>query len=173
MNMAGVHLHHGGAGLGAIGMVISFHVAAMYLPGPLVGHLADRYGPRRLLGLGLSLQLAAAVTLQLGDGPGVVGAGLTLLGLGWSAGFLGGTMLLTEALPERSRTAGQGASDFVVQLSAAAGALGAGTVVSLLGYAGLCAIAGCVLLAVLAWVRVSGRRETAPLAGPLRDLAAR
>ncbi|MFI6290463.1 MFS transporter [Nonomuraea sp. NPDC050790] len=150
MNMAGIHLHHHGATLQVIGVVISFHVAAMFLPGPLVGLLADRLGPGRLLVAGLLLQAAAAVVLQSGDGPVVVGTGLVLLGAGWSAGFLAGSIVLTTAIPVPRRPMAQGASDFLMQLTAAAGALAAGTVVSWIGYAGLARGAGVVVLAVLA-----------------------
>lgn len=149
MNMAGIHLHHGGADLSAIGVVISFHVAAMFLPGPLVGHLADRFGPERLLGAGLAVQVAAAVVLQAGQGSVVVGAGLVLLGIGWSAGFIGGSMLLTTAVPVGRRAMAQGAADFVMQLTAAAGALMAGTIVSVLGYEGLARVVAVILLVVI------------------------
>ncbi|MFI6318149.1 MFS transporter [Nonomuraea sp. NPDC050556] len=149
MNMAGIHLHHHGADLAAIGVVISAHVAAMFLPGPLVGYLADRFGAERLLAAGLIIQLGSAVVLQAGDGPVVVGAGLVLLGAGWSAGFIAGSTLLTTAVPVGRRAMAQGASDFVMQLTAAGGALLAGTVVSLFGYQGLARVVAVILLVVI------------------------
>ena len=63
MVMTPVHMGQGGA-VGAtlriIGLVISVHVAGMYLFSPLVGMLADRAGRRATVALGGVLLLAAA-----------------------------------------------------------------------------------------------------------------
>ncbi|MDQ3738932.1 MAG: MFS transporter, partial [Actinomycetota bacterium] len=44
MTMAPVHLNHIGVGLGAIGLVVSAHIAGMFAPSPLSGWLTDRFG---------------------------------------------------------------------------------------------------------------------------------
>src|SRR5919107_494318 len=46
MTMTPVHMRDHGHGLGAAGLVISVHIAAMFLPSPLTGVLVDRLGPR-------------------------------------------------------------------------------------------------------------------------------
>lgn len=150
MNMAPVHLNHGPGSLGVIGLVISVHTAAMFLPGPLVGYLADRIGAQPLLLAGLGLEAAAAfllMTVSPHDAV-LVGAGLTLIGLGWAAGYLGGSVQLTASTEGENRTLAQGAADFMVQLTAAAGALSAGIIVAGWGYSGLAAI-WCLLLVIL------------------------
>ena len=63
--MTPLHMHHGGAELRVIGLVISGHVAGMYAFSPIVGWLSDRLGrvPMILLGagiLGVALLLAGA-----------------------------------------------------------------------------------------------------------------
>ncbi len=151
MNMATLHMHHGGAPLPIIGVVLSMHTMAMFVPGTLVGYLADRYGAARVLVAGLLLQLLAAAVLYVA-GPhdtGLVSLGLVLLGAGWSAGFIAGSALLVAATEEPQRLQAQGAADFLLQLTAACGALAAGTVVARLGYPGLAGLAGCALLAAL------------------------
>src|SRR3712207_2639060 len=64
MVMTPVHMGHAGGSEGTtlrlIGLVISVHVAGMYLFSPLVGWLADRVGGRAVVALGAGLLLAAA-----------------------------------------------------------------------------------------------------------------
>jgi MFS family permease len=52
MTMAPVHLHRGGHGLTAVGVVVSVHVAGMFAPAPLTGALTDRLGPLPVAGGG-------------------------------------------------------------------------------------------------------------------------
>ncbi|MGW7056808.1 MFS transporter [Streptomyces sp. NPDC054887] len=163
MNMAALHMHHGGVSVGLIGIVISFHVAGMYLPSPLVGFLVDKYGSYRLFVTGLALQFAAAGVLFASppDSEAGVGAGLLLLGVGWAAGFVAGSAALSEALPISERVPAQGACDLIIQAASAIGALAAGLVVAQLTYAGLTVLGGTAVLAVLlriVWTGPRGRR---------------
>jgi MFS family permease len=156
MNMASLHLHHGGATLRVVGLVISVHLAGMFLLAPVFGWLADRLGAAIVLALGLALLLTALGVLQATSqqAVGVVAAGLWLLGLGWSAGFVAGSSLLTAAVPAPARPGVQAGADLVMQLAAAGGALLAGTVVAAWQYAGLARLAAVpvlLLAARLAW----------------------
>lgn len=165
MNMAAIHMSHGAATLGAIGLVIGVHTAAMFLPGPLVGWLIDRIGAHPLLLAGLALEAAAAVVLALAPmhDTTLVGLGLLLLGLGWSPGYLAGSVLLTASAEGPTRTLVQGASDLLVQLTAAGGALVAGVVVTSSGYGSLAAGWTLALLVLLVWL-VRTRRVSATAA---------
>ncbi|MGW7201585.1 MFS transporter [Streptomyces chryseus] len=160
MNMAALHMHHGGVSVGLIGIVISFHVAGMYLPSPLVGYLVDTYGSYRLFVTGLALQFAAAGVLFASPphSEAGVGAGLLLLGAGWAAGFVAGSAALSEALPISERVPAQGACDLIIQAASAVGALAAGLVVAQLSYAGLAALGGAAVLAVLLRILWTGPR---------------
>jgi hypothetical protein len=42
MNMASLHLYHGGATLRVVGLVVRVHHAGMFLLAPVFGWLADR-----------------------------------------------------------------------------------------------------------------------------------
>ncbi|GAA1547829.1 hypothetical protein GCM10009730_66230 [Streptomyces albidochromogenes] len=160
MNMAALHMHHGGVSVGLIGIVISFHVAGMYLPSPLVGYLVDTYGSYRLFVTGLALQFAAAGVLFASPphSEAAVGAGLLLLGAGWAAGFVAGSAALSEALPISERVPAQGACDLIIQAASAVGALAAGLVVAQLSYAGLAALGAAAVLAVLLRILWTGPR---------------
>ncbi|WP_329108790.1 MFS transporter [Micromonospora sp. NBC_01699] len=162
MNMAPIHLSHGAATLTSIGLVIGVHTASMYLPGPLVGYLSDRIGPYPLLVTSLGVMAMAAVVLAMSpEGHTVlVGLGLALLGAGWSAGYLAGSVLVTSAAQGQLRTMAQGAADFLVQLAAALGALLAGVIAAALGYDGL-AIAWFVVIVALL-IRIVTRRPAVP-----------
>lgn len=121
----------------------------------MFGWLADRLGAAVVLALGLALLLAAPGVLQATpqQAVGAVAAGLWLLGLCWSAGFVPGSSLLTAAAPAPARPGVQAAADLVMQL-AAAGALLAGTIVAAWQYAGLARLAAVpvlLLAARLAW----------------------
>src|SRR3954470_21439624 len=131
MVMTPVHMGHAGGPAGAtlrvIGLVISVHVAGMYLFSPLVGLLADRAGRKATVAAGGLLLLgAAALAGTAAPGAAVqLGIGLFLLGLGWSCGLIAGSTLVTESVAPALRLTAQGGTDLLRGLGAAvAGAAG-------------------------------------------------
>jgi MFS family permease len=151
MVMTPVHMHHDGAQLRLVGLVISVHIAGMYALSPLVGALADLLGRVQVLLAGQAILLVAfllAGTAAAGQGPQLA-AGLFLLGLGWSAGLVTGSAMLTESVPEGERPGVQGAADLVMGLSGAACGALAGVVVQGAGY-GMLNASAAVLVAGLA-----------------------
>src|SRR3954468_24992359 len=106
MVMTPVHMGHaGGTTLRVIGLVISVHVAGMYLFSPLVGVLAARAGRRTAVTVGAGMLLTAAALAGTAPSGAALqlGAGLLLLGLGWSCGLIAGSTLVTESVGERRR----------------------------------------------------------------------
>jgi MFS family permease len=171
MAVAPVHLHHHGAAMGTIGLIIGAHIAAMYLPSPVTGWLADLLGAHRLAGLGGLLLLAAGSVAAVG-GSGRVGVivALLLLGVGWNAGLIGGSALLRDAPVSPSlRTRAEGLGELGMGAAAAVGGSGAGLLLGGgFGLLGLAAVAPCLL--TLAAVAAGGRRRAgAPLASPAVD----
>jgi MFS family permease len=137
MSMTPVHMHHGGAELSVIGFVISLHVAGMYALSPVFGVLADRVGAVRVLTLGAGLLIASCV-LAGTAGPADVlqlTAALVTLGLGWSAGLVAGSALVTDAVPLADRAGVQGLSDVAMNVSGALGGVVAGLAVAVSSYA--------------------------------------
>jgi MFS family permease len=173
MTMTPVHMRDHGHALGEVGLVISLHVAAMYLPSPLSGRLADRVGRRPVLVAAVLTMLAAgllAAAARPGSVP-LIAVSLMLLGLGWNLGLVGGTALVTDAVPLARRASVQGRIDLGIALAGSAGGLGSGLVVAWAGYAAL-AIAGGVAALALIPLLVSERRERArpgPAAVPGRQ----
>ncbi|RSS46882.1 MFS transporter [Streptomyces sp. WAC08241] len=151
MSMTPVALTHHGADIRLIGLVISGHIAGMYAFSPVMGRLADRLGRLSVIGLAVGLiGTAALVAGTAGASHGRVALGLFVLGLGWSAGLVSGSALLTDSVPQAARPAVQGLSDFIMNTAAGVGGLAAGLIVSQVGYGPLNAIAACLLLPMAA-----------------------
>ncbi|UNT00919.1 MFS transporter [Streptomyces tubbatahanensis] len=151
MVMTPVDLRGHGAGVDLIGLVISGHIAGMYAFSPVMGWLADRVGRLSVILVGVAL-LACATALAgtAGAGHAQSAAGLFLLGLGWSAGLVSGSALLTDAVPQHARAAVQGFSDTIMNASAGVGGALSGLVVAQAGYGWLNLMAAALLVPVAA-----------------------
>ncbi|MCB5183380.1 MFS transporter [Streptomyces antimicrobicus] len=164
MVMTPLDLSHHGAGLELIGLVISGHIAGMYAFSPVWGWLADRIGRLSVIGIGASLLLTAALLAgTAGPRHGQTAAGLFLLGLGWSAGLVSGSALLTDSVPQAARAAVQGLSDLMSNTCAGIGGAASGLIVAQAGYGWLNA-AGAMLLVPLAALTLYTARR-----GPAED----
>jgi MFS family permease len=166
MAVAPVHLQHHGAGMGMIGLIISAHIAAMYLPAPVTGWLVDTFGARAVVGLGALVLLTAAAAAVPGFGHlGIIGA-LLLLGVGWNAGLIGGSALLRDAPVSPSlRTRAEGLGELGMGAAAAAGGSGAGLLLAAGGFELLGVVAAAPCLLLLAVLAANGRRQVGSGAG--------
>jgi MFS family permease len=159
MVMTPLHLDHGGHGLRVVGVVISVHVAGMYLFAPLVGAAADAVGEVVVIAVGAVTMATGGVLAATAPSSAstTVGIALFLLGIGWSCCSVAGAALLTRSVPPELRPSAQGATDFAMGLAAAtAGAL-AGVVFGIWSYAVLGA-AVAVLIAPIAVLAVARGR---------------
>jgi MFS family permease len=160
MVMTPVHMGHAGGSPGTtlrvIGLVISVHVAGMYLFSPLVGLLADRTGRATTVAIGGALLLAAAA-LAGTAAPGAavqLAAGLLLLGLGWSCGLIAGSTLVTESVGPQVRPTAQGGTDLLMGLGAALAGLAGGPLLAVGGFGLVSAVsAGLVLPLAVVWAQ--------------------
>ncbi|WP_327091047.1 MFS transporter [Nonomuraea sp. NBC_01738] len=153
MSMTPVKLHHDGESLEIIGLVISLHIAGMYVLSPVVGWLADKVGRVPVLLLGMSLLLASAVLAgTAGHRTWQVTAALVILGLGWSCGLVAGSALVSESVPIERRPAVQGLSDLLMNVCGATGTVVAGAIVGLLSYGFLGLVVGLMVTAAGLWL---------------------
>lgn len=116
-------------------LVIAVHVLGMFGLAPLLGRWIDRHG--RLMALktgGVVLGVGTVATVAAGYVPGLMFAGLFLLGLGWNFTFIAGSALLTEYLPILERASAQGLSDVFTRILGAGAALSSGFVKSAVGF---------------------------------------
>jgi MFS family permease len=159
MTMTPVHMRDHGHDLGAAGLVISIHVAAMFLPSPLTGLLVDRLGRRPIAAAGLLTLLAAGVVAAIApaDSVALLAVALALLGLGWNFGLVAGTAMVTDAVPLAQRARTQGSVDLTIALAGATGGMTSGFVVAASSYAVLSIAGGLLALAVLPWLLAGTR----------------
>ena len=171
MVMTPVHMAHLGFSLDLVGLVISIHIFGMYGASPVMGWLTDKISPVGVLLVGVAVFAAALVLAAQADEPSmlVISLALGLLGLGWSAGMIGGSTLLASSVAPEAKVSVQGAADAVMNVAAAASSALSGLVLGWAGYPGLAAVAAVVLLpmAVLA-LRSAWRRP--PPDGPAPPL---
>jgi len=162
MTMTPPHMDdHGQDDLSAY--VIAVHVLGMYGLAPLVGRFVVRAGTVRAIECGaIVLGVGTVSTVLAGYVPALMFSGLFLLGLGWSVGLIGGSTLLTSAVPAEARVEVQGSSDLAMSLCGALAAFGSGFVKQSFGFHlladGAAALAGALL--VIAWLTSARRPST-------------
>ncbi|HEX9887892.1 MAG TPA: MFS transporter [Nitriliruptorales bacterium] len=147
MSMTPVHIREAGGDLGRIGLILSAHIFGMYALAPLAGWVEDRHGSLHAIAISLGT-LAAAAVLAAGAPVGgmLMGLALFLLGLGWSFGFVAGSTLLSRGIPAAVRASVQGRVETAVWLASATASLGAGLLLDVVGYVGLCVLGLAALL---------------------------
>ncbi|SIS13702.1 Sugar phosphate permease [Peribacillus simplex] len=162
MTMTPVHMRHHGHGLGAVGLVIGFHIGAMYLPSLVTGILVDKLGRTAMaITSGTTLLLAGLIAaFAPGDSMVILVIALSLLGLGWNFGLISGTALIVDSTAISTRAKTQGTVDVLIALSGAVGGALSGMVVAGSSYTAL-SIAGAVLslllIPIVIWI---GRNQT-------------
>ncbi len=165
MTMTPVHMRDHHHGLGAVGLVISIHIGAMYLPSPLTGFLVDRLGRAPIvIASGVTLLLSGiAAALAPGDSVLWMVVALTLLGLGWNFGLISGTALVVDSTTQENRARTQGTIDVLIALGGAGGGGASGMVMAATDFSTLSIAFGVLsllLIPVLVWAR-NGRARTA------------
>ncbi len=143
MVMTPVHMRHVDVSLRIIGLVISVHIVGMFAFSPVMGWLSDRYGRIAVIRLGAVILLAAGAIAAVSpaDNAALLGIGLFLLGLGWSATLVAGSTLLVESLAVEDRPAIQGVSDLLMNAAGALGGVVSGIIIATSSYTMLCVIA--------------------------------
>ncbi|WP_084960419.1 MFS transporter [Thermoactinospora rubra] len=160
MAVAPVHLSAHGHGPGLIGVAIGVHVLGMFLPSPLTGRAADRYGGAAVACAGIVvLGIAGVLGLVLDQGDALaMTLVLAVLGAGWNAGAVGASTLLAGAVPGRLRPAVEGVGEVAMGAGAAVAGPGAGLLAAGGGLAAVMAAGAAASLLALLAVRALSRR---------------
>lgn len=150
MTMTPIHMGDHGHSLRAIGLVIGFHVGAMYFPSLITGVLVDKFGRIAMaIASGATLLLAGIVAaIAPGSSLFFMTVALILLGLGWNFGLISGTALIVDSTEPETRAKTQGTVDVFIALAGASGGAMSGMVVAGSSYEML-SLAGGVLSLVL------------------------
>lgn len=158
MTMTPVHMRHHGHSLAAVGLVIGFHIGAMYLPSLVTGVLVDKLGRTAMaIASGTTLLLAGLIAaFAPGDSMVLLVIALSLLGLGWNFGLISGTALIVDSTTTSTRAKTQGTVDVLIALSGAAGGALSGMIVAGSSYLTLSMSGGILsllLIPVVIWSR--------------------
>lgn len=151
MVMTPVHMDHQEFSLGAIGIVVSIHIAGMYALSPAFGWMADRWGSGVVIAGGagifvLTIALGVIDAVAPESSMVLLSTALSLLGIGWSMFLIGGSSLLTASVPSHAKVPLQGASDSAMNLGGALMAAMAGSVLGAGGFLWINLMATFVLL---------------------------
>ncbi|TCI25885.1 MULTISPECIES: MFS transporter [Exiguobacterium] len=158
MTMTPVHMRQHGHELSAVGLVIGFHIGAMYLPSLVTGVLVDKVG-REIMAIasGVTLFFAGVVAaFAPADSLFLLIVGLVLLGVGWNFGLISGTAILVDATTPETRAKTQGSVDVWIALSGASGGMLSGIIASQSSYLTLSLLGGIVslvLVPIVLWYR--------------------
>lgn len=159
MTMTPVHMKNHGYSLSEIGLIISIHIGAMYLPSLVTGLLVDKLG-RINMGIASGATLLTAGILAAAaptDSIRILTIALALLGLGWNFGLISGTALIVDSTTPSNRPKIQGAVDVSIALGGAAGGALSGLIVSHFGYEILSLAGGFLSLLLIPVVILFGR----------------
>ncbi|NDI35018.1 MFS transporter [Chengkuizengella sediminis] len=156
MTMTPVHMGDHGHGLRAVGLVIGFHIGAMYLPSLVTGILVDKIGRTAMAIAAGGILLASGVLAAIApvDSLLVLIISLVLLGLGWNFGLISGTTIIVDATNPSNRAKIQGTVDVLIALAGASGGALSGIVVAHSSYAALSFAGGIfslLLIPVVIW----------------------
>lgn len=166
MGVVPVVLHSHGAGEVTVSIVVSLHLAGMFAFSSLVGAALDRWG--RVVGLvaGLALSASGVVLSAATGATAIPAAGLLLIGVGWSAAYLGSTAVISDLAEPTERAGALGLTDLIAAVSAAIGVLSGAVLLEAAGFSSLRVIALVLLAAtggLLALLRASA---PAPVPAP-------
>ena len=160
MTMTPIHMGHHGHDLGDVGLVISIHIAAMYLPSIVTGVLVDKLG-RIVMSIAAGVTFLAAgivAALAPSDSLFVLIVALALLGLGWNFGLISGTTLLVDSTHPSTRAKTQGTVDVLVALAGATGGGISGMVMAQSSYAVMSLGGGLLALILIPFVLWSTKK---------------
>ncbi len=117
--------------LESTGLVLQIHVAAMFLPSLITGHLIKKFGHSNIIYIGV-LFFGVTIILSLFEQTySNYMIALIFLGLGWNFLFISGTSLLVTCYKEEEKFKSQGINDLIVFTTMALASLSAGIVLTL------------------------------------------
>jgi MFS family permease len=165
---SGLH-RHGSAEL-TVTIVVSLHLGGMFAFSPAIGAALDRWGRRPGLFAAGILSISGVLIGALTEGAVAPGAGLFLIGVGWSAAYIGSTAIVSDLSAPAERAAALGMTDLVAGLSAAGGVLGGVVLVEATELSVLGLTAAGLLLVPLSFLVKLHEPPPAPAVAPVRTM---
>ena len=113
------------------GLVLQFHVAAMFLPSLITGHLIKKFGHSNIIYIGVLFFIVMIILSLFEQTLANYMVALIFLGLGWNFLFISGTSLVVLTYKEEEKFRVQGINDLIVFSTMALASLLAGILLSL------------------------------------------
>jgi len=113
------------------GLVLQIHVAAMFLPSLITGHLIKKFGHSNIIYIGVLFYVITVLLSLFEQTYANYMIALIFLGLGWNFLFISGTSLVVLTYTEEEKFRAQGINDLIVFTTMALASLSAGITLSL------------------------------------------
>jgi len=117
--------------LDKLGVVMQFHVLAMFLPSLVTGNLIKKFGYSNIMYVGVIFYIFTILMSFFEPSYLNYFAGLVFLGIGWNFLFVSGTSLLVTTYKPEEKFKAQGFNDLVVFSLTAVSSLSAGILISI------------------------------------------
>jgi len=113
------------------GIVLQFHLVAMFLPSLITGHLIKKFGHSNIMYIGVLFFIVTIILSLFEQSFANYMVALIFLGLGWNFLFISGTSLVVLTYKEEEKFRVQGINDLIVFSTMALASLSAGILLSL------------------------------------------
>ena len=113
------------------GLVLQFHLVAMFLPSLITGHLIKKFGHSNIMHIGVLFFVVTIILSLFEQTFANYMVALIFLGLGWNFLFISGTSLVVLTYKEEEKFRVQGINDLIVFTTMALASLAAGILLSL------------------------------------------
>jgi len=117
------------------GIVLQFHLVAMFLPSLITGHLIKKFGHSNIMYIGVLFCVVTIISSLFEQTFANYMEALIFLGLGWNFLFISGTSLVVLTYKEEDKFRVQGINDLIVFSIMALASLSAGILLSLTSWA--------------------------------------
>jgi len=116
------------------GIVLQFHLVAMFLPSLITGYLIKKFGHSNIMYMGVVFYLVTIILSLFEQTFTNYFVSLVFLGLGWNFLFISGTSLVVLTYNEEEKFRAQGMNDLIVYSTMALASLSAGILLSFTGW---------------------------------------
>lgn len=114
--------------------VLQYHVIGMFAPGFFTGHLVKRYGPLKIMSIGVILNFISIFIMLSGSDLFHFITALLLLGVAWNFLFNGSTVLAMTAFKPEEKNKAEAAINFCVFGTMAVSSFSSGALVTTQGW---------------------------------------
>ena len=116
------------------GIVLQFHLVAMFLPSLITGYLIKKFGYSNIMYVGVLFYFVTIILSLFDQTFTNYFISLVFLGLGWNFLFISGTSLVVSTYKEEEKFKAQGMNDLIVYSTMAIASLSAGILLSFTGW---------------------------------------